>query len=186
LVGAQQPTGPVDTGARTAPVPRPDLAISQRDLPPGFEEAPSLDLMLFDTPLADRVLRRRSVGAGPGWVWTMSFQPATPMTQDRLTFLTDDLSVFLVRAMSDVAQLSDWKLGPSADLGDIAREYTFTFQTSSGELAGDGALALFGSEDYVTYIAVLNLDGRASADLRDLARIVNQRTASDRLAAASQ
>ena len=56
------------------PVSRPDLALSLRDLPPGYEEAPSLDLALNDTPLHDRVIRRTRSGAGQEWIWTMTYQ----------------------------------------------------------------------------------------------------------------
>ena len=48
-----QPTTSQQTGR---PTPRPELAVGLRDLPPGYEEAPSLELMLDDNPLQDAVL----------------------------------------------------------------------------------------------------------------------------------
>jgi hypothetical protein len=162
------------------PVSRPDLALSLRDLPPGYEEAPSLDLALNDTPLHDRVIRRTRSGAGPEWIWTMTYQARSPVSQDRLTFLTDDLAAFLTRAMSDVASLSDWTRQDATGLGSVATLYTFKFRPNGSDLVGDGALALFGPGDYVSYLAVLNLDGQAASDLRMLARTVSARVDAQR------
>jgi hypothetical protein len=176
--GTAAPAGQTTAGPR----PRPDLALGLRDLPPGYEEAPSLELMLNDVPLQDRVLRQIRAGAGPGWVWTMTYQTPTPTSPERLTFLAEDLAVFFMRALSDVAQLTDWTERDAAGLGTLAKLYTFQFRVTGSDLVGDGALALFGPGDYLTYLAVLNVDGQAVSDLRMLARIVSSRVDSQRTA----
>src|SRR4051794_11915870 len=97
--GGTQPAA----GQQTAgPSPRPDLALGLSDLPPGYEEAPSLELMLDGAPLNDRVLRQTQPGAGPAWLWTMTYQ-GNPPSQDRVNFLAEDLAMFFTRALSDVA-----------------------------------------------------------------------------------
>jgi hypothetical protein len=178
-----QPGAPQGPALTAQPVPRRDLALALNDLPPGYEEAESLDLQLFETPLADRVIRRTNPGPGPAWIWTMTFQPATPMTQARMDFLADDLSVLLTRATADVALLSRWSIGASDGLGALARVYTFSFHAKGEDVNGDGTLALFGTPDYTTYMVVLNTDGRSASDLRDLARIVGSRVDAARGAA---
>src|SRR5262249_19507131 len=90
------------------PTPRPGPAIGLRDLPPGYEEAPSLQLLLNDAPLDDRVLRQTAPGPGPGWIWTMTYQGSPPVTQERVDFLAEDLAIFLMRELSDVAEISNW------------------------------------------------------------------------------
>jgi hypothetical protein len=157
------------------PTPRPDLALGLRDLPPGYEDAPSLELMLYDVPLHDRVIRQTAPGAGPGWIWTMTYQTASPVTQERVTFLSEDLAVFFMRALSDVAQLSDWTVRDPAGLGTFATLYTFQYRITGSDFVGDGALAVFGPGNYLTYLAVLNVDGQAVSDLRMLARVISSR-----------
>lgn len=175
--GAAAPTGQQTAG----PTPRPDLALSLRDLPPGFEQAPSLELMLDDRPLDDRVLRRATPGAGPSWIWTMTYQ-GNPISQERLDFLADDLAVFLTRALDEVVDLTDWQV-QSLSLGAISRVYSFKFRAIDSDLVGDGALALFGPGDYVSYLAVINVDGQSLPDLQNLARIVSTRINAQRTAA---
>jgi hypothetical protein len=176
--GTAAPPGQTTAGPR----PRPDLALGLRDLPPGYEEVPSLELKLDDVPLQDRVMRQIRPGAGPGWVWTMTYQGQTPVTQDRVDFLADDLSAFFRGALSDVAQITDWTERDPAGLGTLAKLYTFQFRVPGSDGVGDGALAVFGPGDYLTYLAVLNVDGQAVSDLRMLARIVNSRVDAQRTA----
>jgi len=174
--GAQPAAGQQTPG----PMPRPDLAVGLRDLPPGYEEAPSLELMLNDVPLHDRVIRQTQPGAGPGWIWTMTYQSPTPVTQERVTFLAEDLAIFFMRALSDVAEITDWNELDPAGLGSLATLYTFSFRVPGSDLVGDGALALFGPGDYLSYLAVLSVDGQSVSDLEMLARVVSSRVDSER------
>ncbi|HEY7062749.1 MAG TPA: hypothetical protein VII06_14820 [Chloroflexota bacterium] len=169
--GAQTPAAQQATDAS----PRPDLAIGLSDLPPGYETAPSLELMLDDRPLQDRVIRQSEPGAGPGWIWTMTYQGSPPVTQERVNFLAEDLAIFFQRALSDVAIISDWRDRDPGDLGDLAKLYTFSYRIQGSDLVGDGALAIFGPGDYLSYLAVLNYDGQSMSDLRMLAHIVSTR-----------
>jgi hypothetical protein len=172
--GAQTPAG-----QQTAnPTPRPDLALALRDLPPGYEEAPSLELTLNDVPLQDRVIRQTRR--------TMTYQTGTPVTPERLTFLSEDLAIFLMRALSDVAQLSDWSEQDPAGLGSLAKLYTFKYRVTGSDFVGDGALALFGTGDYLSYLAVLSVDGQAVSDLRMLARVVSSRVDTQRTASSGR
>jgi hypothetical protein len=180
--GAQPAAGQQTAGA----TPRPELAVGLQDLPPGYEEGPSLELMLNDVPLRDRVIRQTQPGAGPGWIWAMTYRSPTPVTQERVTFLAEDLAIFFVRALSDVAQISDWKEHDTAGLGSLATLYTFSYRVTGSDLVGDGALALFGPGDYLSYLAVLNVDGQAVSDLRMLARVVSSRVDSQRLTSLGQ
>jgi len=181
--GGTQPA----SGQQTAsPAPRPELAVSLPDLPPGYEEAPSLELMLDDVPLRDRVIRQTQPGAGPGWIWTMTYQSENPVTQERVSFLAEDLAIFFMRALSDVAETTNWKEQDPAGLGSLATLYTFNFRVTGSDLVGDGALALFGPGDYLSYLAVLNVDGQAVSDLRMLARLVSSRVDDQRAASRAQ
>lgn len=173
--GARAPTGQQTTSAS----PRPDLALNVSDLPPGYEEAPSLELMLDDVPLRDRVLRQSQPGAGPSWLWTMTYSSPNAIDQARVNFLAEDLAMFFTRALSDVAQISNWREQDASGLGTLAKLYTFNYRVTGSEFDGDGALALFGPGNYLSYLAVLNTDGQAVSDLRMLARIVNSRVDSD-------
>jgi hypothetical protein len=177
--GGAQPTANQQT---PSPTPRPELAVSLLDLPPGYEEAPSLELMLDDVPLRDRVIRQTQPGAGPGWIWTMTYQSTNPVTQERVNFLAEDLAIFFMRALSDVAEITNWKEQDAAGLGSLATLYTFNFRVTGSDLIGDGALALFGPGDYLSYLAVLNVDGQAVSDLRMLARVVSSRVDDQRAA----
>jgi hypothetical protein len=176
--GTTSPAGQSNVG----PIPHPELTLGLRDLPPGYEEAPSLELKLDDVPLDDRVIRQIQPGAGPVWLWTMTYQTRTPVTQDRLTFLADDLKTFFIGALSDVAQLSDWNDRDAGGLGTLAKLYTFQFRVTGSDVVGDGALALFGPGDYMTYLAVLNTDGQSVSDLRMFARVVSRRVDAQRTA----
>jgi hypothetical protein len=181
--GGAQPTANQQTAS---PTPRPELAVSLQDLPPGYEEAPSLELMLDDVPLRDRVIRQTQPGAGPGWIWTMTYQSTNPVTQERVNFLAEDLAIFFMRALSDVAEITNWKEQDPAGLGGLATLYTFNFRVTGSDLIGDGALALFGPGDYLSYLAVLNVDGQAVSDLRMLARVVGSRVDDQRSASRAQ
>jgi hypothetical protein len=174
-VGAQQPSGPT---------PRPELALGLRDLPPGYEEAPSLELMLYDVPLDDRVIRQTAPGAGPGWIWTATYQGSPPVTQERVNSLAEDLAIFFMRELSDVVEISDWNQRNPAGLGTVATLYIFNFREPGSDLVGDGALAVFGPGDYLSYLAVLNVDGQSESDLRMLARVVSSRIDAQRAAGA--
>ena len=131
--------------------------------------------MLDDVPLRDRVIRQTQPSAGPGWLWTMTYQSPNAVNQDRVNFLAEDLAMFFTRALSDVAQISDWKEQDASGLGSLAKLYTFSYRVTGSEFVGDGALALFGPGNYLSYLAVLNTDGQAVSDLRMLARIVSSR-----------
>ena len=180
--GAEAPSSP----QAPAPSPRPDLALGLRDLPPGYEEAPSLELELDDVPLHDRVLRQIRPGAGPAWVWTMTYQSDNPVTAERVSFLAEDLAVFFTRALSDVASISDWNERDASELGRLAKLYTFSFRVPGSDLVGDGALALFGPGNYLSYLAVLSVDGQSLSDLTMLARVVNARVDADQAVGAQR
>jgi hypothetical protein len=176
--GARAPAGQQTAG----PAPRPDLALGLQDLPPGYEEAPSLELLLDDVPLRDRVLRQTQPGVGPGWIWTMTYQSTNPVNQERVNFLGQDLAMFFTRALSDVASISNWSEQDASGLGSLAKLYTFNYRVTGSDFVGDGALALFGPGDYLSYLAVLNVDGQATSDLRMLARTVSSRVDAQRTA----
>ena len=55
----------------------------------------------------------------------MTYESPTPVTQERVTFLAEDLAIFFMRALGDVAQISDWKEQDAAGLGSLATLYTF-------------------------------------------------------------
>jgi hypothetical protein len=183
---AQGGIQPAPSQQTSGPRPRPELAVGLRDLPPGYEEAPSLELMLNDVPLRDRVIRQTQPGAGPGWIWTMTYQSPNPVTQERVTFLAEDLAIFFMRALSDVAEITDWNELDAVDLGSLATLYTFSYRVTGSDLVGDGALAVFGPGDYLSYLAVLNVDGQAVSDLQMLARVVNSRVDTERAASRAQ
>jgi hypothetical protein len=159
------------------PLPRPDLALALRDLPPGYEEVPGLDLVLGDTPLEDRVLRRAERGPGPGWIWTMTYQTAAPVTQERVQSLGLDLAVTLSRVVGTVVELTDWTVEDPAGLGPFAVLYGFQYHALGSDTGGDGALAVFGPGPYLSYLAVLNADGESLGDAARLAALVNARVA---------
>lgn len=167
------------TGGPTA---RPDLTISLSDLPTGYEEAPSLDLTLFDTPLDDRVFRRAASDDGPEWIWSMTYEVVNPVSAGRLVILGQDLIVFLTRSFADLVQLSEWTQEDPTGLGDVAQAYSFKFRVLATDAAGDGALALFGGGGYLSLVAALDVDGEAVSDLRLLASYVNERVALDQSA----
>src|SRR2546426_672702 len=81
-------------------------------------------------PLRDRVIRQTQPGAGPGWIWAMTYQSPTPVTQERVSFLAEDLAIFFMRALSDVAQISDWSEQDPAGLGGLATLYTFSYRVT--------------------------------------------------------
>jgi hypothetical protein len=175
-----QPTG---TGLTYTgrPVARRDLALAVSDFPPVYEEGESLDLELFDYPLADRVIRRKTPGPGPDWIWTMTFQPDSPMTQSRMNFIADDMTIILNRSAADILTLNNWaQITSPTGLGDLAVQYTFGGTVKSDGTKIDGTLALFGSPDYVSFLVVMNTDGESATDLSDLAQIVTSRINTDR------
>jgi hypothetical protein len=172
--------------SQTEPTPRPDLTVTLGDLPSGYEEVPGLDLMLFDTPLIDRVLRRIEPGAGPDWVMSSTYQVLAPVTQNRVDFLANDLTVFLTRSLADEVTLNQWTLEDSSALGEMAKAYSFAFAVPARELRGDGALALVGRDaGYVSLVIVLNVDGDSVSDLHALVDIVNARIDAEQGSASS-
>ena len=69
----------------------------------------------------------------------------------------------------------DWYLLDPAGLGEQATMYSFRHRQLDRDSAGDGALVVFSRGDFVTVLAMVNWDGRASVDLRRYAQLVDSR-----------
>ena len=167
------PTGTV--GGPPAVIARPDLALTLRDLPPGYQETTPISLTIGGTPVEDRSIMRDGAGVGPFYLWSAVYEAVPPaITDARLERLARDLTVLFSRSAAPL-DLSDWDELDPAGLGEFARVYGFEFRAPEVERAGDGALAAFNHGNVVTYLAVMSFDGRAITDLRQYARLLDGR-----------
>jgi hypothetical protein len=178
---AQQPSAtPTAAPVATAGVPpavtaRPDLALTLRDLPPGYEETTPMSLTIGGTPVEDRSILRAGAGVGPVYLWSAVYEAIPPaMTDARLERLARDVTVVFSRSTAPL-ELSDWDELDPAGLGEFARVYSFEFRAPDVERPGDGGLAAFTQGNLVTYLAVMSFDGRALTDLRQYARVLEGR-----------
>jgi hypothetical protein len=166
-------------GAPPAVIARPDLALTLRDLPPGYEETTPIGLTIGGTPVEDRSILHDGPGAGPFYLWSAVYEAVPPaITDARLERLARDATVVLSRSMVPL-DLSDWDELDPAGLGEFARVYGFEFRAPEVERPGDGALAAFNHGNVVTYLAILSFDGRAVTDLRQYARLLDGRIQQD-------
>jgi hypothetical protein len=94
-------------------------------------------------------------------------------------------AVGLTRGLPESVQISDWDELDPAGLGDQAALYTFRARVMDREGSADGAVAVFSRGEIVSILILLNGDGRASTDLRQLARVLDARMADARTAPAS-
>src|SRR5215212_5556751 len=88
-IGAQGP--PARAQERPEPMPRPDLALTVEDLPPGYQEGNPIDVRFSGAPIQDRSLRPTVPGLAPTWIWTATFQVGVPVTEERIARWGDDL-----------------------------------------------------------------------------------------------
>src|SRR5712692_6679303 len=146
---AQQPSAtptaaPIATvGVPPVVIARPELALTPRDLPPGYEETTPISLTIGGTPVEDRSIVRAGSGAGPFYLWSAVYEAIPPaMTDARLERLARDVTVIFSRSAVPL-ELSDWDELDPAGLGEFARVYGFEFRAPEVERPGDGALAAF-------------------------------------------
>jgi hypothetical protein len=166
--------GSVHAQDRLAAIARPDLGLTARDLPPGYEEATPIGLRLGETELDDHMLQRTTAGTGPVFIWTATFKPTTPVTDERLDRWSRDMATVFGRYFRDVT-MTDWETLDPAGIGEQATMYSFRFQLVESEGSGDGALVVFSRGDTVSLIATLSGDGRSTVDLRQYAQMVDGR-----------
>ena len=76
-------TGSVHAQDRLAAIARPDLALTARDLPPGYEETTAVGLRLGEADVDDHMLLRTTPGVGPIFIWSATFKATTPVTDER-------------------------------------------------------------------------------------------------------
>src|SRR3954454_10267551 len=77
---------------RPAPTARPDLALSTRDLPPGYEEGTRIGITVREVPLQDRMLKGSDPGLGPVIILSMTFDDGMPADGERVDRLGRDFS----------------------------------------------------------------------------------------------
>src|SRR3954465_11896105 len=77
-------TGAVHAQDRLAAIARPDLALTARDLPPGYEETTPVGLRVGEADLDDHMLQRTAPGVGPIFIWSATFKATTPVTDERV------------------------------------------------------------------------------------------------------
>lgn len=166
------------TGAAGAdgPVARPDLALSLQDLPALYEEVEGLGLSLGSVPLQDRVLRRTQQGAGPAWIWTMTYETAGRVTHGRVQSLAVDLAVTASRLLGSRGELTNWSVEDASGLGQYATMYSFDYRIYETDAVGDGVLAIFGPGPYMSYLIAISPDTQVLSEARQLAAIINART----------
>ena len=156
-------------------VARPELTLQLRDLPPGYEENTPLDITFRGTPLEDHRIRRAGPGAGPYSVWSAVFEPGVVVTQDDVEGLARDLATLFSRSLAPVIEATDWEAQDPEGLGEHAAVYSFSTLEPEGNFPGDGAFAVFSRHGLITYLRLLSADGRATADLRRFARLMDDR-----------
>src|SRR5262249_22279638 len=109
------------------------------------------------------------------------------VTQADADRLADGIYANLSDTLARAIQLE--LTGPEAlgypGVGDVAAMRRFGFRVPNVGGEGDGALVAFAREEYVTIRAALSTDGRAVADLRQSARIVDTRIQAEQAGAAS-
>jgi hypothetical protein len=184
-IGAQGP--PVQAQERPGPMPRPDLALTADDLPPGYREVAPIDVTFGGVPIQDRSLRPTVPGLAPTWIWTATFQVSMPVTEERIARWADDLVIALSldfgpsldRSVGAPVVFSDWADPDPIGLGEYARLYRFRYQRLEDNGAGNGALVVFSRGDVVSVLAALGTAGRADVDLVPLARVVDERVAQE-------
>jgi hypothetical protein len=171
-----------------SPIPRPDLTLRVQDLPPGYAEAPALGLTFSGRPVEDRALRRTTPDSGPQWVWSATFEAGIPLTEERVARLGQELARslgtrFLDRVTesidADVVFL-DWAEVDPAGLGEHATLYRFDVQRLDERdpvRRSEGALLVFSRGGFLSVLATLSAQGQATVDLRQYARVVDERMA---------
>jgi hypothetical protein len=169
---------PAAAQGRMVPVSRPELALSPRDLPPGYEESGSLQFSLAQTPLEDRLMRRTAGTRGPLVVWSVTFEMPEPATAADVEQLALALAGDLTRNSADQenTRLADWHDMDPAGLGDHATMYGFRAGAlDSNDLPADGVLVMFARGTMVAGLLVMGTDGRTILDARQYARLVEAR-----------
>jgi hypothetical protein len=172
--GFGAPVGAVHAQDRLAAIARPDLGLSARDLPPGYEEMEAVGLRLGEADLDDHMLRRTTEGEGPIVIWSATFKATTPVTEERVDRWSRDLATLFARRFRGVT-MTDWETLDPAGIGDQATMYSFGIQLVEEEGRGDGAMVVFSRGDTVSVMATINGDGRATVDLRQYAHMVDGR-----------
>jgi hypothetical protein len=120
-------------------------------------------------------MRRSGPGAGPYSVWSAVFDPGTAITQDDVDVLARDLATLFSRSLAPVIEATDWEPLDPEGLGEHAAVYSFSTLEPEGNFPGDGAFAVFSRNGLITYLRLLSADGRAVADLRRFARLMDDR-----------
>jgi hypothetical protein len=144
------------------PVARPDLALAVTDLPPGY--APAMPDYAATSPLALRVLRRTSPGAGPAMIWSAAFDAGTPEQADLAVDHPAGIAALLSPSMAP--QLSDWEEIEAVEgEGRHAHVYRFRYSGSDAQGASTGILLLSQHDKLVTCLALFGPEEQTRAEL---------------------
>ena len=164
------------SGQRLRVTPRPELALTARDLPPGYAETvvsaviagESFDVLRF---------QRTGPAVGPALIQSVILQVAEPLPEDAVTAMAHSLAGALTREAGTAAQLRDWDELDPAGIGDRAVLYGFRIQLLERDVAADAALAVFTRGDLLGVVVLVSGAGRATTDLRQYAHILDARLA---------
>jgi hypothetical protein len=177
LVGSLGATvAPAQAQSRDRAISRQDLALASSDLTPGYEERSWQRLVMGETPLESRLLTR--IGRnGPNLLYSVAFQARGRVTQANVDLLADEVFASLTDCFAQVAglEVTASERMESPGVGDVGALMRFRYRFPNTTAEGDDALLVSGREEYVTVLAALSQDGRAAADLRQYARIVDGR-----------
>lgn len=170
------------TTERSAAIPRPDLSLTARDMPPGFEERTAEFMRVGDVSIEDRLLVRPGGGLGSYWVWNATYLAARTPTEESFPRSVNNMAVILSRTFNENVVLSDWTDLDVAGLGDMVSLRSFRYHNVVTDAEADGALVVLARGDIVSVLAVLSTDGHSAGDARRFARLVDSRIQQDTLA----
>jgi hypothetical protein len=166
--------GAAHAQSRLAAVARPDIRLTERDLPPGYEETTPVGLRLGEAELDDHLLKHTDGDEGPVFLWSATFEASSPVTEERLDRWSRELATAFSRHFRG-ATMTDWETLDPTGIGEQATLYRFRLQLVEAEGSGDGALVVFSRGDTVSVLAAVNVDGRSAADVRQYAQVVDGR-----------
>jgi hypothetical protein len=167
---------PTSLGLRHRLSPRPELALTERDLPPGYAES----VVAADVAGASfDVLRFQRTGSalGPILIQSIILEAGEPLSQETVTAMAHSLAATLTRETGTAAQLRDWDELDPAGIGERAVLYSFRMHLLERDVAADAAFAVFTRGDLLGMVVLVNGDGRATTDLRQYAHVLDTRLA---------
>jgi tetratricopeptide (TPR) repeat protein len=184
---AQAPAGGASAAALApAPSNRPALTIALEDLPPGYREVAAMTMQIENKPVEMSMLARTDPGPGPRVVISMVLHDqAQPSEEDFARSrrqMAERFSEGAVRNQN--VELSDVEELDASGLGERAALWRFQYREVDAASAagdadpddyGDGAMAIIHRGDLMSFLMVMSVDGRSTADIRQLARTVDQR-----------